>query len=646
MKNKKSYILFFSLLIIIFLMGGVALFGYFYSKIDYSSFSLKKDVSITTFNSIADFNDYYNAGKYLSSSNNLQKSVLSSTTALVDSEMALFENGLTPVTAVNESTQRISQTNVQVKNIDEPDVVKTNGQEIFFSQSANNWYLDNSKNKLAIIKALPALETSLIKNFEESGELLLKDNVLIVLSESGVVAYNVLNPLEPVKLWNLNYNSSYYFAGRLIENQLYLVTRSNLNSVEPSCPYKPLINDQSSVEISCSQIYHPSVIVPVDANYTVAKINIADGSVIKTTSFVGSFSDSIVYMSTDNIYVTFSYPGDELAFIYNFYTNTGREFISDEALAKMSKLKDYDISQQSKINELYLIIEEYLGSLSKEKRTEIEKKIESAMKNYYAEHQRDLEKTIITKISSDQLDVIATGEVAGYPLNQFSLDEYKSSLRIATTSGERVGMFLFNTSSSVNDLYVFNKDLQKTGEVLDLGKGERIYSARFIEDKGYIVTFRQTDPLYVFNLADNNNPILSGELKIPGYSSYLHPLANNVLLGIGEEDNKVKASLFDVSDPSNPLEVSKLYLDEYWSNITNSHHAFLQDEKHQIFFLPGSLGSYIVSYANNKLEIKKKIDINNAQRAVYINDYLYILSTNRVIVIDETNWEIIKDLTL
>ena len=90
------------------------------------------------------------------------------------------------------------------------------------------------------------------------------------------------------------------------------------------------------------------------------------------------------------------------------------------------------------------------------------------------------------------------------------------------------------------------------GSVVDLGQGERIYSVRFIEDKGYVVTFKQVDPFYVLDLSDPMNPEKKGELKIPGYSSYLHPITKDKILGIGEENNKVKISLFDVSDPADP----------------------------------------------------------------------------------------------
>jgi uncharacterized secreted protein with C-terminal beta-propeller domain len=177
-----------------------------------------------------------------------------------------------------------------------------------------------------------------------------------------------------------------------------------------------------------------------------------------------------------------------------------------------------------------------------------------------------------------------------------------------------------------------------------LGLTEQIYSVRFIEDKGFIVTFRQTDPFYVLDLSNPEKPELKGQLKIPGYSSYLHPITKDKILGIGKEGSNVKISLFDVSDPEKPTEISKYNLDEYWSDILNTHHAFLLDEKHQIFFLPGGRGGYIFSYKGDKLELKRAVSDINAKRAIYINDYLYIIGDNKIVVLNELNWEKINAL--
>jgi uncharacterized secreted protein with C-terminal beta-propeller domain len=161
-----------------------------------------------------------------------------------------------------------------------------------------------------------------------------------------------------------------------------------------------------------------------------------------------------------------------------------------------------------------------------------------------------------------------------------------------------------------------------------------------------VVTFKQTDPFYVLDLSNPQKPEKKGELKIPGYSSYLHPLADNIILGLGKEGQQVKLSLFDVKNPASPQEISKYTLDEYWSEILNTHHAFLQDQKHQVFFLPGGKGGYVFSYKGNQLSLTKAVSSIQAKRALYINDYLYIISEDKITVLNETTWEKSKELDL
>ncbi|MFQ6050053.1 MAG: beta-propeller domain-containing protein, partial [Candidatus Paceibacterales bacterium] len=228
-----------------------------------------------------------------------------------------------------------------------------------------------------------------------------------------------------------------------------------------------------------------------------------------------------------------------------------------------------------------------------------------------------------------------------------SWDEYTNYLRVAITVGE--GMFgwrlgIGGRRESANDVYILDNDLKITGALQNLGLEERIYSARFIEDKGYLVTFRQIDPFFVLDLSDPKNPQLKGELKIPGYSSYLHPITKDKILGVGKEGSKVKISLFDVESPENPTEVSKYTLDEYWSDILNTHHAFLLDKKHQIFFLPGGKGGYVFSYQDNQLKLIKAVSNIRARRAIYLNDYLYIIGDDKLVVLNEVDWERVNEV--
>jgi hypothetical protein len=176
----------------------------------------------------------------------------------------------------------------------------------------------------------------------------------------------------------------------------------------------------------------------------------------------------------------------------------------------------------------------------------------------------------------------ASGEVRGHLLNQFAMSEHDGVLRVATTDGAPWGCC--GESSSESFVTTFEEragELVPLGEAGGLGKGEQIYAVRFIGDAGYVVTFRQTDPLYVLDLRDPRRPAVTGELKIPGYSAYLHPLGDGLLLGVGQDgtdDGRLTGSavsLFDVSDPSDPRRLAIEPLGDGTSQIELDHHAFL-----------------------------------------------------------------------
>ncbi len=231
-------------------------------------------------------------------------------------------------------------------------------------------------------------------------------------------------------------------------------------------------------------------------------------------------------------------------------------------------------------------------------------------------------------------------------LNQFSLDEYEGNLRVATTIGEQWFGRFGRVSESENDIYVLDDDLDIRGSVQGLGLTERIYSARFIGDTGYIVTFRQIDPFYVIDLSDPDDPEMKGELKIPGFSSYLHPLKDKLILGVGRENGQVKLSLFDVSNPSNPREQDKYILDEYYSDVENTHRAFLQDRDNEVFFIPGSQSAYIFSYANNEIDLEHAVADIGAKRALYIDDTMFIVGDRAIVSLDIDDWDELDRLKL
>ena len=181
----------------------------------------------------------------------------------------------------------------------------------------------------------------------------------------------------------------------------------------------------------------------------------------------------------------------------------------------------------------------------------------------------------------------ASGRVSGSLLDQFSMSENKGVLRAATTAFEDG-----DTVSRVTTLQRSSRRLVELGHVGDLGRGERIFAVRFIEDAGYVVTFRQVDPLFTLDLSDPAHPVKRGELEIPGFSSYLHPVGENLLLGIGQGPTGpgttgTLLSLFDVSDLAHPVRLQQRTLSMgSASAVEFDHHAFLWWPKTSLAVLP------------------------------------------------------------
>ncbi|MCL2031255.1 MAG: beta-propeller domain-containing protein, partial [Oscillospiraceae bacterium] len=187
----------------------------------------------------------------------------------------------------------------------------------------------------------------------------------------------------------------------------------------------------------------------------------------------------------------------------------------------------------------------------------------------------------------------AEGAVPGYLLNQYSMDEYNGVFRAALTDWN-VGNYIYTFDTA---------DMQGLGRTEPLAHDEQIRSARFMGDMAYMVTFRQTDPLFTIDLSDPRNPVVLGELKIPGFSSYLHPLGDGLMIGFGRNvletyvdlpgggrevvgtiDMGAKISLFDLSDPANPLEIDVLNLERNtWSSDFDNPRAIMVDRERQIF---------------------------------------------------------------
>jgi len=309
------------------------------------------------------------------------------------------------------------------------------------------------------------------------------------------------------------------------------------------------------------------------------------------------------------------------------------------------------------------------------------------------------EKTEIHRlhIEGNKITSEASGEIPGTILNQFSMDEFQGNFRIATTQGHVARTFDQATSS--NHVYVLDMNLTIVGRLENLAQGETIYSARFMGERCYLVTFKKVDPLFVISLEDPANPTVLGKLKIPGYSDYLHPYSENVLIGIGKHAVEaeegdfawyqgVKISLFDVSDVENPKELDNYAIGDRGteSPVLWDHKALLFDKERNLLAIPVSVaeideekypegvppntygdyvwqGVYVFSVTENSVTLRGGIthieddsellksgyyfySEYSVQRSLYIEDLLYTISNQRIKINDLTTLQEVNGIEL
>ncbi|UII56836.1 beta-propeller domain-containing protein [Cytobacillus spongiae] len=296
--------------------------------------------------------------------------------------------------------------------------------------------------------------------------------------------------------------------------------------------------------------------------------------------------------------------------------------------------------------------------------------------------------TTIYRFSIDQLSVNLTGstKVNGRILNQFSMDEHDGFFRVATTKGQTWD----ESKPSTNQLYIFDKKLKQMGALENLAKGERIYSARFMGDRIYIVTFKETDPLFVIDASKPAEPKVLGELKIPGFSNYLHPYDENHVIGFGHDTkivtdknstqpriltNGVKISMFDITNPTQPKEKFTEIIGGRgtYSPLNHDHKALLFDKKKNIFAFPINIyndvegseyeqtfefqGAYVYSIDSTEgLSLQSKITHHDGKasyeeweseilRLLYIGENLYALSNTGISAHSLKGYQLMGQLT-
>lgn len=431
-----------------------------------------------------------------------------------------------------------SATNIQVAGVDEADIVKTDGQYLYVV----------SGNRTIIVKAYPPQEARIISEVQVDGMILAvfingdrlivfeggmpyySGDVRMAMPDGGIgMPYMQYIPMTSVLVYDISDRENPvvqrefsaegdYVSSRMIGDYVYLMTNNPVyeNDGEPDLPRIHV--DGEEREIPAEDISYCDIYDHYYMYTSIIAINTQDDNEEPTVETILLGASSNLYVSRDNIYLTFPVWG----------------WVMWE-------------SQTTAIHRI--------------------------------------------QIDGTAINYVASGEVPGMVLNQFSMDEHDGHFRVATTT---------RGQTSMNHIYILDMDLNTVGRLEDLAKGEIIYSTRFMGERGYVVTFRTVDPLFVIDLSDPSNPTVLGELKITGYSGYLHPYDEDHLIGIGKETTEegefawyqgVKISLFDVSDVNKPEEIDKVIIGHRGTDspVLWDHKAFLFDRSRNLMVIPVSV---------------------------------------------------------
>ena len=513
-----------------------------------------------------------------------------------------------------------SATNVQVEGIDEADIVKTDGKYIYIAGNNVVRIVGANKGKLS---DATAIRLSTDKNVTE---IYVDEDRLILLGNRSEFDYSVKSPVNPeIDMARPGIMPPYKPPK----------TYSFVDVYNISDRLKPTLLKSHEMEG-----YYQSSRKNGDIVYLVTN-TYASGIVLPMMRDTTVSSDT-VSMKLDDVMIMPAHPSSG-------YLVVSAINVKNQEKTEVEAITAYGSTMYMNDSSLYLAFNNYTGDTS----------------------------IIRFDLEGMKVGYAGSGEVPGYLLNQFSMDEYKGNLRVATTVWGQDG------NSNSNSLYVLDPSLNIIGSVKDLAKGESIYSVRFIGDNGYVVTYRNMDPLFVFDLSDPKKPVLTGELEIPGFSNYLHPVGDNLLLGIGADtydiyrkdssgkdivigtrQGGIKFSLFDISDKGKPKEISKYVVGDSGSGseALYNHKAIMIDGSGENVAIDAYLnyenqeksyqqGAIIMSYSGNKLTLKGVLDseptgvygndIPYARRILYIGDELYYVQDGRI---DSYNYESLKKI--
>lgn len=499
-------------------------------------------------------------------------------------DMSYVDTSSTTMKAQSNSKKDYSTTNIQVENVDEADITKTDGNYIY-SISDNNVIITNviDPNKIEIAAKIELTDESIPEDL-----ILYKEKLVVISTKSEnsdeysykdsqntvVKIYDIQDKASPKLEKDYELYEPYY-TSRCINNQLYVISSGRLRTEEKDddniVTYYKEDNKQKDIELNNIKYLKD---IKTDKQTLISVVNLDD---VKSEVNISSY-----LMNISNAYV------------------------SENSIYLLDQKYEYG-NKATKISSLFGL-KGVLGVLLDNENND---------SNYYTKIYK------FNILNNGNVVYDTKTKVEGKTINQYSLDELNGHLRVA----------LYDNNGT--RILIFNEKLKQIGESETVAKGEKMYSSRFMGNKVYLVTYKTVDPLFVIDLSNEESPKVLGELKIPGYSTYLHPYDENHLIGIGMETEEVinrnssgriisntakiigmKMALFDVSDVNNPVQISSTVIGD---RRTTS--AILTNPKALLFSKEKELIAIPVNNYKEDFEINNSSDSYDSLVNSYANYY-------------------------
>jgi len=598
-----------------------------------------------------------------------------------------------PKSEVSET--RVSETNVQVVGVDEPDIVKTNGKLIAVASGSSIYVVDAIGRKVLSILNFTGEVAGLFLYGDTLAtvvqhytimpfiplEVGVGSNLRALVSpgtvNTSVFVIDLTDAVNPRIKLSLEITGDFLDARR-IDNYVYLVLTQALdpNFISKSTLILPFVN---------SEPLNPENIHIIDQAPT-SYVNIAVVDLVNSTYNVESFlvsRGSRIYMIPGKLYIV----SDEIPhrLVIEKVLEKALILLPEEITKKIS---EYMVSKE--IDRAYQTLIESISALDEQEIRKLVDEINKELSTIDVE----LTRVYVFNVQEFSIRLANYFKVPGRLLDQFAIEEVNNITILATTVSNLkpklyvdkiyyqytdnttevkiqvdecsnsictqktititrprveekqrepsyyIGLTYESSSESENNVYIYDANTYKLlGKLEGLAKSERIYSARVVKNILFLVTFRNIDPLFAIDISDPTNPKVLGFLKIPGFSEYLHPLPNNTLLGIGIEGSSLKISLFDVSNSTNMKEVSKIYIRDSYSEVLHNHRAVTLDIEFGRVYMPVMIfwqqeGIAVIQIKNNSIYLTTILMHQGSRRAIYIGNELYTVSLNSIKIYD------------